>query len=125
VDALVVLVFKLGQNRVSNERKVEVEGKVQKKDREGIVAHQEPAASSSSIGGAMVSSCGSLAASLLGFWGGKREWTKGFIKACLAWMRGKGLHRNRIEIREDFLGARRVRPRLSSRDDMWGHPVSV
>jgi hypothetical protein len=76
MDALVVLVFKLGQNRVSNERKVEVEGKVQKKDREGIVAHQEPAASSSSISDAMVSSCGSLTASLLGFWGGKRERTE-------------------------------------------------
>jgi hypothetical protein len=63
VDALVVLVFKLGQNRVSNKCKVEVEGKVQKKDREGIVAHQEPAASSGSIGGATVSGCGSLAAS--------------------------------------------------------------
>jgi hypothetical protein len=63
VDALIVLVFKLGQNHVSNERKVEVEGKVQKKDREGIIAHQEPAVSSGSIGGAMVSSCGILAVS--------------------------------------------------------------
>jgi hypothetical protein len=63
VDALIVLVFKLGQNRVSNECKVEVEGKVQKKDREGIIAHQELAASSGSIGGAAVSSCDSLAAS--------------------------------------------------------------
>jgi hypothetical protein len=98
---------------------------VQKKDREGVVAHQESAASSGSIGGAMVSGCGSLAASLLGFWGGKRERTEGFIKACLAWTRGKGLHWNQIEIRRDFPGSRRVRPGLSGRDDMWGHPVSV
>jgi hypothetical protein len=40
-------------------------------------------------------------------------------------MRGKRLHRNQIEIRGDFPGARCVRPGLSGRDDMWGHPVSV
>jgi hypothetical protein len=78
VDALIVLVFKLGQNHVSNEHKVEVEGKVQMKDREGIIAHQEPAASSGSIGGTTVSGCGSLAVSLLGFLEGKRERTEGF-----------------------------------------------
>jgi hypothetical protein len=78
MDALIILVFKLGQNHVSNKREVEVEGKVQKKDWEGIIAHQELAASSGSIGDVMVSGCGSLAASLLGFWGGKQERMEGF-----------------------------------------------
>jgi hypothetical protein len=36
--------------------------KVQGIDREGVIAHQEPAASSGSIGGATVSGYGSLAA---------------------------------------------------------------
>jgi hypothetical protein len=62
VDALVVLEKRGGRNHVSESCGIKGEEVVQRMDREGVVAHQEPAASSGRIGGAMVSGYGSLAA---------------------------------------------------------------
>jgi hypothetical protein len=52
--------------------------------------------------------------------GGRVRGGGGYIGA-LAWMRGKGLKRNRRGIRS---GTRHVRCDLPGRDDRWGCPVS-
>jgi hypothetical protein len=69
VDALVVLVLKQGQNRVSNERKVKVEGKVQKRDREGVEDYQRLVMLFVTVAARWLWVWAAWRRALLGFWG--------------------------------------------------------
>jgi hypothetical protein len=75
-------------------------------------------------GGLAASRSSGLAADLLGFWGGKRVRTEGFI---WAWLRGRGAKRivpNRSSSRRSRSGVHHVRSGLFGRDDKWDPEVS-